>query len=621
MLLSKRICWLSLALLWMGGCAEIQVGTPTQTACSADSDCVDGKECQVGTCADGSCSYTILDNWCFAQGSCFQPGQELPGDRCQSCDPTLIQSGLVNKKCDGGQVCDSTTGQCKESDPDVTDSDQTATDTSVEDTAVADTTPDTGPVDTGKNDASEEDTSSPVAPSCAEYCDLFMASCALSPEFANGTDCLKYCETFGQIPAGVAGADSGNSLGCRITELEKATADGFDGKMIDSCRAAGPSGGNVCGTWCENYCHLAIKNCSDEPTFFETFNECTEACSQFPTDGEVASAKGDTVQCRIYHLGVAGDDLSGGAGVHCPHGSVAGTGACEPPDPKELCADYCSSYLATCPLDLLGVKPYETEDECLNLCGGLAPDGKEGASTGGSIQCLNYHLSQATGEQLNAHCQNAAIGVGKVCVNGPALRIVEVAPLHVNPFTGVLEPYIELMNQGDKPIDILAEDLLIGTASVSNNPDTDSPELDSPIYTPIKGFDILEPQQRILILSNGAGNPGAPEGTIVIGAELVLSGTRGFVALQSMKEGSGFFDVVTYGGQATEPIFSAYFEKLAWDYQGKPADEANFEQTLSRCPEGTDTDDGSDFQNTEATPGVINKCQGKGEEVQPKPGG
>jgi hypothetical protein len=622
MLLLKRICCFSLALLWMGGCAEIQVGTPTETACSADSDCVDGKECRVGTCSDGSCSYTILENWCFAQGSCFQPGQELPGDRCQSCDPTLIQSGLVNKKCAGDQICNSTTGQCKEPEPDVTEADQTEPDTSVKDTAVADTATDTGPVDTGKADtAKQEDTSTPVAPTCGEYCELFMASCAESPEFANATHCLNYCETFGKIPAGEVGAVSGNSLACRITELEKTKAEGFEGKLSDSCRAAGPSGGNVCGTWCENYCHLAIKNCSGEVTYFETFNDCKQACSEFPTDGEVASAQGDTVQCRIYHLGVAGDDLSGGAEIHCPHGSVSGTGACEPPDPSELCGVYCEAFQETCPLEKIGIKAYETQEDCLEACVGLDQDGKEGTSTGATIQCVNYHLSQAIDGQVALHCQNAAIGLGQICVTGPALRIVEVAPLHQNPFTGNLEGYIELMNQGETPISILDDEILIGTASISDNPETGTPELNNPIYTAIQGFEVIKPQERILILSNGAGNPGAPDGTIVIGAELAFKGASGFVVLQSMKEGSGFFDVVTYGGLGTEAIFSAYFEKKGWDYQGKPAEAANFEQTLSRCPEGTDTDDGSDFQNTDASPGAKNLCQDKGDEQPPKPGG
>jgi hypothetical protein len=49
----------------------------------------------------------------------------------------------------------------------------------------------------------------------------------------------------------------------------------------------------------------------------------------YPADGEDGAAGGDSVQCRIYHLGVAGSDGDTSAAVHCPHGSVGGGGVCQ----------------------------------------------------------------------------------------------------------------------------------------------------------------------------------------------------------------------------------------------------------------------------------------------------
>ena len=92
-----------------------------------------------------------------------------------------------------------------------------------------------------------------------------------------------------------------------------------------------------------------------------------------------------------------------------------------------------------------------------------------------------------------------------------------------------------------------------------------------------------------------------------------------------MIAGNGYFEVVTYGGEETTLTWLDYFDGLAWDYQGKPAPSVQKpNETLSRCPEDQDTDDGSDFVVTEATLGEQNACKGaenKDEEAPPMPGG
>jgi len=51
-------------------------------------------------------------------------------------------------------------------------------------------------------------------------------------------------------------------------------------------------------------------------------------CNGFSTAGYPGDAAGNTVQCRIYHAGVAGLDITTNAGVHCPHAGPTGGGVC-----------------------------------------------------------------------------------------------------------------------------------------------------------------------------------------------------------------------------------------------------------------------------------------------------
>jgi len=53
---------------------------------------------------------------------------------------------------------------------------------------------------------------------------------------------------------------------------------------------------------------------------------CMDACAAYPTSGDVNDGTGNTVQCRIYHAGVAGQ--AGQNTTHCPHASPSGAGTC-----------------------------------------------------------------------------------------------------------------------------------------------------------------------------------------------------------------------------------------------------------------------------------------------------
>ncbi len=86
----------------------------------------------------------------------------------------------------------------------------------------------------------------------------------------------------------------------------------------------GGAGGAMVPDDCAGYCEIMAANCADT---YADEAACLAACAEFPTDGAVGDAGGNTLQCRIYHAGVAGmmDPV-----VHCPHAG---------PDGAEVCVD------------------------------------------------------------------------------------------------------------------------------------------------------------------------------------------------------------------------------------------------------------------------------------------
>jgi mono/diheme cytochrome c family protein len=87
-------------------------------------------------------------------------------------------------------------------------------------------------------------------------------------------------------------------------------------------------------TLCDTYCGLAETNCTGENAIDWGDSDCQTLCAAYDMSGLNGDTSGDTVQCRIYHLG---DPAGGEPAIHCPHGSPDGGGVCVvPPDP-DLC--------------------------------------------------------------------------------------------------------------------------------------------------------------------------------------------------------------------------------------------------------------------------------------------
>jgi hypothetical protein len=146
-----------------------------------------------------------------------------------------------------------------------------------------------------------------------------MANCsAENAQYGNEAECLDYCNNAASWDVGTNGDTAGNSIACRIYHGNAPAA----GDPALHCEHAGPTGGDVCGSWCDNYCDLMLDNCSAE---FVNLASCQASCDLFPATGEAGDIEYDTVQCRIYH---AGAPAAANPTTHCDHTGVTPNAFC-----------------------------------------------------------------------------------------------------------------------------------------------------------------------------------------------------------------------------------------------------------------------------------------------------
>ncbi|MDX2022874.1 MAG: hypothetical protein SF187_21755 [Deltaproteobacteria bacterium] len=160
----------------------------------------------------------------------------------------------------------------------------------------------------------------PGATACSDYCDKLEANCTTKTQYMNKGDCMSACQN---KLAWLLGTDNtGNTLMCR--SYHAGLAAGSTGNANTHCPHAGPTGGGLCGGFCENYCYLAAKNCTANNKLYQSDAECMTACAGFATTGMFGDTTGNTLQCRLYHVNAARGD----ANLHCPHASQTPTAPC-----------------------------------------------------------------------------------------------------------------------------------------------------------------------------------------------------------------------------------------------------------------------------------------------------
>jgi hypothetical protein len=193
------------------------------------------------------------------------------------------------------------------------------------------------PTDVPQPDAGADSGAPPESDACVRYCDAILSTCL--PAAGSALDnrayvdrdaCLKLCPYF---PRALAGAAAGNNtLECRLGLLESPEA----AEASTVCQAAGRSGqagaNPVCGSNCDAYCSLMQQICPAE--FSALAPSCESVCAglgdQLAFDVTRDERSGNTVQCRLWHLGLAATcDPDGAASclpLHCGHS--AGVSPC-----------------------------------------------------------------------------------------------------------------------------------------------------------------------------------------------------------------------------------------------------------------------------------------------------
>lgn len=233
---------------------------------------------------------------------------DMPADMTEDLCADVDCSTPPAPRCDGDTAitssagtCDTTTGMC------------TYTETPTECTG------DTPVCQAGTCVASEVNDPDPT---CENYCDVITTNCTGdNAQYGSREECISYCEGVGGWDTGAAGDDSGNSIACRIYHGNAPAA--ADPAM--HCNHAGPSGGNVCGSWCDVYCNLGFEHCAGPNKLYDDEAACQTACADISADGSPGDIEYDTVQCRIYHLGAPAASMPD---AHCSHGAEVASDFC-----------------------------------------------------------------------------------------------------------------------------------------------------------------------------------------------------------------------------------------------------------------------------------------------------
>jgi hypothetical protein len=168
----------------------------------------------------------------------------------------------------------------------------------------------------------------PMSDPCVEYCTAIQTQCTeRNAQYTSLNVCSATCAT---KPSGSSG-DVTDSLACRVAALSKITTETGPVEKALGCLRAGPFS-PTCGEGiCDNFCALNMKICgTQQPPPYASRTECDRVCvNKFKdiqkTIGFIKETKGDSLECRAYHLEVATGDPK----LHCPHTGAESIGTCQ----------------------------------------------------------------------------------------------------------------------------------------------------------------------------------------------------------------------------------------------------------------------------------------------------
>jgi hypothetical protein len=149
-------------------------------------------------------------------------------------------------------------------------------------------------------------------------------------------------------------------------------------------------------SYCDQYCTSMMATCT---TVFDTTDMCLASCSVFPS--ELAATSGDSVQCRIYHAGLATQAASASTdrASHCGHASPVSEGSlCGTP-----CDSYCDVIMDTCKSS---EAQYTSKSDCMQSCKHFPAAATVPSTSGNNLECRAHHASLANVNPA-VHCPHA----------------------------------------------------------------------------------------------------------------------------------------------------------------------------------------------------------------------
>ncbi|ACY17774.1 hypothetical protein [Haliangium ochraceum] len=213
---------------------------------------------------------------------------------------------------------------------------------------------------------------------CESYCSKVMSNCLeTETQYGSTGECVDTCTAAGWRE-GEVGDTSGNTLNCRLSHADALAAE----DPAQYCPIAGPTGGGVCGSLCQNYCFYTNDICGDQG--YTSPGQCEEACDKLvDQDGGATEISGNTVQCRINHALSASLETDGSNEKlsECAAASLSGGGVC-----GDWCETYCDFMEANCGGQGEDIS-YADRNACLSTCAGFDADGDIDAEEGDTVQC------------------------------------------------------------------------------------------------------------------------------------------------------------------------------------------------------------------------------------------
>lgn len=236
----------------------------------------------------------------------------------------------------------------------------------------------------------------PATAQCQSYCDTVMAACVgENAVYATQAHCLAICA---KLAPGDSNEPVGNTVACRLRQAKIAQ----NSEPEETCRLAGPGGGDECGSDCEAYCTLYPQVCPDLYLYGDT-KTCLDACQGLTDQNSYNLSDdhgGDTIECRLVHTASATVDPV----EHCKHGPIVlpAEWCVNDPEQPPTCQEYCQIELAACRGD---VAQYESKQQCLDVCEALDP-GVNSDVDGNTVGCRRYHSFNSTLGADN-HCPHS----------------------------------------------------------------------------------------------------------------------------------------------------------------------------------------------------------------------